>query len=144
MRQLKRVTLEELMEELGRELGPGTPVSTEEARANLAMAARETYRVVRGAFDRENIRFGKVLDVAFDITQSEPPGPVAAVSGLVVSATCNYLTALHARDPEVFKKDFIQALDDSIMFLTRRFEKPNDTSTEQSPQGGPSEPHETT
>lgn len=120
-----------LLDELfGNESKPvGNVYTTEEAYARYREACRMAYDLARNSFDPKPTT--KILfSMAYINTERE--GVCGATGALLMEAFRLYIDAKQQQNPDLFKTELIQALDDAVIAASDLMKEHNDTCTKPS------------
>ncbi len=113
-------------------------VDIEKAYARLSRACRLAYGVTRGALKSEEHRPSQLHETA--LQRMHEDGINSICGALVMEATSQYLDLKEKQDKELFKTEFILALDRAVERAGRSVKERYDEGTEQSAEERTAQP----
>lgn len=119
--------LTELLDEIFK-----TEVTDEEIQHRFEHACKLAYRITRYALKYEKPLSGGLLKIACAHMESGKSSMDGTAGAIIMEATSEYLDLKQQQNRELFKKEFILALDLAVQSTRRHIEESYDTRTEQS------------
>ena len=130
-------SIEELAQLLLGEERPTPP--KEEAFSSFEAICRRSYTIIREGVDNPDIDAGDIMANCIEAMNTDV-GQHGAMSALLCDGFRQYIAARHREDRELFKTQFIAALDKAVQQNSKLLEEQYDTRTEQSTQERSAEP----
>ena len=113
-------------------------ISYSTAQQRFEATCRSVYNITRDILNDEDFTAGHHMEKAYMGLDSSDPH-WEAISALVLDNIRNYLDLKQQQDKDLFKTEFIKALDLTVQECSHAIEAIYDTRTEQSTEGSPSQ-----
>ncbi|MCZ6775234.1 MAG: hypothetical protein O7D34_02115 [Ignavibacteria bacterium] len=130
-RKISIVNMEGLTELLDEMFNKSEAHSKEEVDERFKRSCRLAYNVTRDAMDSDECVMAGMAQSAYTQMMNSP-GINAATGALISEATTQFLDIKWKQNKELFKTEFILALDRAVEAASRHLEESYDTCTEQS------------